>query len=227
MKKLSKKAIYAMYGIEYNKGKIKAPIFGWINPLLVNGNEKIGTGVYHFSTLPTNAIFDIVINGMSYSVKGTCPCYCPGCYATKGNYNYNSVKASLAIKTILARECLDFVKRAIIAQIKAEEIKMVRIHASGDFFSLDYITVWHDIAIVCKDTVFWSYTKNSIAENSFDDLDNINIVKSIVKGHGFNFGTCAYILKVYKALKASGKEQKHVSGCTLFMIECKGGKNDG
>ena len=26
---------------------------------------------------------------------------------------------------------------------------------------------------------------------------------------------------------ASGKEQKHVSGCTLFMIECKGGKNDG
>ncbi len=49
-----KAKIYADYGIEYKNGKIKAPVFGWINPLLVDGNEKIGKGVYHFSTLPTN-----------------------------------------------------------------------------------------------------------------------------------------------------------------------------
>ena len=41
MKKLSKKEIYAKYGIEYKNGKILAPEFGWIRPLLVNGNQKI------------------------------------------------------------------------------------------------------------------------------------------------------------------------------------------
>lgn len=58
MKKESKaaraKRIYAEHGISYDmaSGKIYAPILDkWIAPLLVNGNEKIGKGVYHFSTL--------------------------------------------------------------------------------------------------------------------------------------------------------------------------------
>ena len=50
--KTSKKAIYAEYDIEYMNGKILAPVFGWINPLLVDGNSKLGKGVWTFSTLP-------------------------------------------------------------------------------------------------------------------------------------------------------------------------------
>lgn len=107
-KRMSKSAIYASYGITFKDGKIwNEYLKMWINPLLIDGNNKIGKGCFHFSTLPTNQIYDVTINGKSYSVKGTCACHCDGCYATKGNYRFNSVIVSLAIKTILIRNDLD------------------------------------------------------------------------------------------------------------------------
>ena len=72
---------------------------------------------------------------------------------------------------------------------------------------------------------FWSYTKNEIAEKAFDDLKNVNIVKSIVPGFGFNFGHCDYILMVYKALKAMGKDV-YICRCGIdknqHCVNCKG-----
>lgn len=230
MKKLSVKEIYAARGIEYKNGKILAPDFGFISPLLVNGNEKLGKGVYTFSTLPTNQIFDVVINGRSYSVKGTCPCSCTGCYATKGFYNMPSVLKANAIKTILAREHLDFVINAILAQIEAENIQFLRIHASGDFFSAEYIEAWRTIAREASATIFWTYTKNKEAENMFEGYSNANIVHSLIKGYGFNFGHCDYIINVWKALKAQGKKV-YICRCGIDKNQhcntCKGcSKND-
>ena len=217
--------VYAEYGIEYKDGKILAPVFGWINPVLVNGNAKLGKGVWTFSTLPTNEIFHVVINGMSFDVKGTCPCHCDGCYATKGFYNMPSVIVSNAIKTILARDFIEWLERAIIAQIKADKIKLCRIHASGDFFSFEYIDMWKHICKACEECVFWSYTKNIEAECAFDDIANINIVKSVIKGYGFNFGKCEYILKVYKALKELGVSV-YICKCGIdknqHCVNCKG-----
>ena len=102
--KLTKKEIYAKHGIIYDTKtqKIEAPIFGFIPPVLVNGNEKIGKGAYHYSMLPTNREYKLVIDGKEYTVKGTCLCTCMNengditCYATKGNYNFKSVLRSLA-----------------------------------------------------------------------------------------------------------------------------------
>lgn len=230
MKKESKKEIYARYGIEFKDGKINAPVFGFISPLLVNGNEKLGKGVYTFSTLPTNQIFHVVINGMSFDVKGTCPCSCVGCYATKGFYNMPSTLKANAIKTILARDYLDFVIRAILAQIEAENIEFLRIHASGDFFSTEYIEAWKHIAKVASTTIFWTYTKNKEAENMFNGYKNANIVHSLIKGYGFNFGHCDYILTVYKALKKHGKSV-YICRCGIDKNQhcnnCKGcSKND-
>ena len=99
-------------------------MFGFINPLLVNGNSKLGKGVWTFSTLPTNKYFHLVIDGEPLEVKGTCPCHCDGCYATKGNYNFSSVQNALGIRTALARLYTDFVKLAIIAQIKADKVQL-------------------------------------------------------------------------------------------------------
>lgn len=222
--KKSKKAIYAKYGIEYNKGKIFAPVFGWISPLLVNGNAKLGVGVMTFSTLPTNKIYQVFINGVEYLIKGTCPCHCTGCYATKGFYNMPSTVKSLAIKTILARDYTDFAKRAIMAQIEADNVLLLRVHASGDFFSAEYIEAWHCIGEFFPSVAIWTYTKNKDAENAFNDLSNFNVVKSIINGYGFNFGHCDYIMTVYKALKALGKpvyickcgidKNQHCNNCT-------------
>ena len=215
--KETKKEIYARYGIEYKAGKINVPVFGWKNPLLVDGNAKIGKGSFHFSTLPTNQIFSVVINGLSYDVKGTCPCSCVGCYATKGNYRFQSVKAALAFRTILARDYMSFVENAIKAQIEADNIKLCRIHAAGDFFSLEYAEMWKRIAQAFPDTIFWTYTKNKPCEKIFDGLVNANIVKSVIKVNGingFNFGPCDYIMHCYQVLKKAGKKV-HICFCGI------------
>ena len=89
--RLVKSDIYAAYGIEYKAGKIFHPVMGWVNPLLVDGNTKLGKGVWTWSMLPTNSSYSMMINGEHVTIYGTCPCHCVGCYATVGNYRFNSV----------------------------------------------------------------------------------------------------------------------------------------
>lgn len=215
---MSKADIYKEFGIEYKRGYINSPVYGWIRPLLINGNAKLGRGVWTWSTLPTNqeiAYFDA--DGVRRTEKGTCPCKCNGCYACGGCYTFNSTKASLARKTVLSRLFLDFVRRAIIAQIRADKITICRIHAAGDFFSIEYINAWRDIVNACPDTVFWSYTKNPLAECAFDSCPNCNIVKSIIPGIGFNYGHAGYLIRVYNALTAAGK--------SVYICRCGIDKN--
>ncbi len=218
---MNKKAIYASYGIEYENGKILAPMFGFINPLLVNGNAKLGKGVWTFSTLAGNQLYKV--DGME--IKGTCVCNCSGCYAQTGFYRMKSTIKALAIRTALARIYPDFVERAIIAQVKAENIKLCRIHASGDFFSLEYIQLWQDIACACESCVFWTYTKNPQAENAFNQISNVNVVKSLIPEIGMNYGHCDYVMKAYEILKASGKSV-HLCKCGFdknqHCVNCKG-----
>lgn len=218
-KRVTKQDTYKEYGIDYDAstGKIYAPVFGWINPLLIDGNEKIGKGIYHFSMLPTNRIYHVVINDKEYDILGTCICFCDGCYATKGNYNYDSTIVSNAIKTYLARHYIDFVYRAISAQIKADKVKALRIHASGDFFSKEYAEMWYKIASENSACVFWTYTKVLEYETLFDSLSNANIVKSIIPTKGFNFGHCDYILACYEFLKSIG--------ASVYICKCGIDKN--
>jgi hypothetical protein len=226
----TKTDIYKAYGIAYDRttDKIYHPFFGWIKPLLINGNDKLGRGVYTYSTLATNSFYDVTLDTVygpaECHIKGTCPCHCEKCYATRGRYTFENVKQANARKTIISRNDIDWMVAAITAQIKAERIRICRIHASGDFDSLEYIAAWKKIVADCRDTVFWTYTKNPVAEHSFDELPNINIVKSVIPGIGFNFGHCDYIIRAYKALKAIGKnvyicrcgidKNQHCTNCT-------------
>lgn len=226
---MTKEMIFAEYGIEYKNGKIFAPLFGWIAPLLVNGNSKLGKNVWTFSTLPSNKVFHVNIgtkeNPQYIDILGTCVCNCQGCYAQTGFYNMPSTLKANAIKTYLVWNELDFVKRAIIAQIKAEKIDLCRIHASGDFFSVEYVNVWKDICNECGTCVFWTYTKNTQAEKAFDSIANCNVVKSIIPNIGMNYGHCDYIMTVYNVLKASGKSV-HICKCGIDKNQhcntCKG-----
>lgn len=225
MKKESKKSVYARYGIEYANGKIKSEKYGFVNEMLIDGNAKIGKGCFHFSMLPTNQLFNVIVNNMSYTVKGTCVCNCKGCYATKGNYRFQSTINSLGIRTLLAREELDFVERAIKAQIEADHIEAVRIHAAGDFDSKAYLDMWIRIVSMFPNVKFWTYTKVREFENAFNGFENANIVKSVISGHGFNFGHCDYIESVYNTL-ASENKTVHICKCGIdknqHCTNCKG-----
>ncbi len=205
-KRLSKADIYAKYNITYKAGKIVTPI-GEMNELLKVGNSKTGAKVKTWSMNQT-----------------TCPVHCANCYANFGCYQFKSVKESLAKNTELARDHIDFLDRALRAQLETFKAGTeIRIHAVGDFFSAEYLLMWHEIAKDFPQHVFWTYTKVTAFENAFADLDNANIVKSIVKGFGFNFGHCDYVIDMYKALRKLNvkvhicrcgiDENQHCAGC--------------
>lgn len=240
MARITKKDIYAEYGIEYNNGKIYSPILKmWINPLLINGNKKIGRGVWQWSITAGNKAVnadviahaignDSELNSMDpdalrIAAGGTCRVNCPGCYAQTGCYLFFSTRVSLARKTLLCKLDAEWTERALMAQIKADKIKYCRIHVAGDFFSDSYVKMWTRIAKNNPDTIFWTYTKQGFKSLAkFDALENANIVKSII-GRRVNYGKAAYIVALYTELKAAGESvyicrcgidaNQHCAGC--------------
>lgn len=209
--KQSKKEIYAAHGIEYVDGKVNSPI-GLVSLPMIDGNDKIGKGVWHFSTLPGTREYTVTINGKEYKTAGTCVCDCIGCYAMTGNYRFPKTINNIGIRNVLARDYIGWLENAISAQIQAEKIQFIRIHASGDFFSMEYALMWKRIAIAFPGVTFWTYTKNAACESLFDGIENANIVKSVIPGVGLNFGHCDYILACYEYLKAAGK--------TVYICRC-------
>ena len=121
---MNKKEIYASYGITYESGKLLNPVFGYVSPMLINGNAKLGRGVWTFSTLPGNGNYSVCVNGIQVETAGTCACNCSGCYAQTGFYRMSSTIKALALRTAIARNQLDWLERAIKAQIKADGIKL-------------------------------------------------------------------------------------------------------
>jgi hypothetical protein len=235
------KQIYASHGIEYdNNGHIFSKLLNeWIPEQLINGNHKIGKGVWQHSTTAGNkgvdadvvarvtmnseALQAFTLEALRAVCGGTCCCNCPGCYAQVGCYTFFSTRVSLARRTLLIRLDMDFVERAIKAQIKARKIKYVRIHAAGDFFSEEHVQMWVRIARESPNTIFWTYTKTRFTSCAvFDALPNCNIVKSLVDGK-VNYGKAGYIVALYKDLKARGKSvwicrcgfdgNQHCAGC--------------
>lgn len=231
MARITKKDIYAKHGIEYDakQGKIRAPIFGWIRPLLINGNSKLGDGVFTFSTLAGTREYTFEHDGKEFRACGTCPCDCKGCYAQTGFFTTPDVIASNGRKTILARDYPQFVESAIIAQIEAEGVKLLRVHASGDFFSAEYVNLWRAVRLACPSVQYWTYTKYGDAESAFDDLDGFNVVKSKIRGIGVNFGHCDYVMRAYETLRASGANV-HICRCGIDKNQhcnnCKGCANN-
>ena len=217
--KITKAMIYKKHGITFNAGKIVSPI-GNINELLKEGNDKTGKLVYTFSILPGNGYYSVMINNELIDIKGTCVCNCTGCYAQAGRFNCSNVIQSIAVNTYLVNYYLAFVKACIAAQLECIGNGEIRIHAAGDFNTINsdnYAAMWHDIAEKYTDFLFWTYTKVKKYETLFDDLNNANIVKSVIPGIGFNYGHCDYIINAYYTLKEMGK--------TVYICKCGIDKN--
>lgn len=218
-KKLTKKQVYAKYGITFKGEKILSEL-GYICELLKEGNDKTGKLVYTFSILPGTKTFTVEINGKVFEINGTCICNCTGCYAKTGHYNHDSTIRSMAINTFLVNNNIDFVKRCIMAQLEYIGRGEIRIHAAGDFNTANpdlYTKMWHDIAKRFNTFRFWTYTKIKKYETLFDDLKNANIVKSVIPNIGFNFGHCDYIINAYYTLKALG--------LSVYICKCGIDKN--
>ena len=207
----------------YDKqGKLKS-----VKELLVDGNEKIGKGIFHFSTLP--GFIEVYLEKFNHTEKGTCFCNCSGCYGQSGRFKQYPVnQVLLAYRTLVARYFVDFFIAEINREIKAHKIKYIRIHATGDFFSREYALAWYEIIKANPQTIFWTYTKSfgygfDDVLNAINALPNANIVESIINNCGFNFGHIDYLLDIYYKLQAAGEDpyicrcgidkQQHCSNC--------------
>ena len=80
------------------------------------------------------------------------------CYAQKGNYRYPSVIKGLNNRYELSKTA-DFIPK-MNATIILERPIHIRIHDSGDFYSINYLLKWISIANTNKEVIFYAYTKS-------------------------------------------------------------------
>jgi len=80
------------------------------------------------------------------------------CYAQKGNYRYPSVIKGLNNRYELSKTD-EFIPK-MNATIILERPTHVRIHDSGDFYSIAYLNKWVTIANDNKEVIFYAYTKS-------------------------------------------------------------------
>lgn len=72
------------------------------------------------------------------------------------------------------------VKESIIGKIRNSPGKTaLRIHSSGDFFSVEYINMWIEIVDLCPDVDFWAYTRSwtvpILLESLYELKERINL----------------------------------------------------
>jgi len=136
--------------------------------VFVIGNSKLGKQVAIFSLPPVK------------TCKVTKWCY-SNCYAMKANFQFKTVIEANEDRYQMSKR-KDFVTRAV-AELKAmKNVRYVRLHTAGDFYSAEYVMKWMQIAFQCKDKQFLAYTKRydlKEALEKFNRLPNVHIFESL------------------------------------------------
>jgi hypothetical protein len=86
--------------------------------------------------------------------KGECA---KGCYAMSGFFLMPSVKK--AYEANWAATNSDTFVAEMVSEIIKKKALVIRIHASGDFYSLIYLNKWLAIVQACPSVKFYAYTK--------------------------------------------------------------------
>ena len=115
---------------------------------LSDGNSKLKkSGIVSFNLIPI----------VHCPLAGACKAFC---YATVGQQAFASgvKRRAAAFKATLAP---DFVQQmhTEIARWK-RKIKAIRVHDSGDFYSMEYLQNWLEIARLNPDVKFYAYSKS-------------------------------------------------------------------
>lgn len=141
------------------------------------GNNKIGKGIYAFSTLPGNETHPIIVNGeVMTDITGTCShhcdsCFNSGCYAVKSaKLHHNAVIPAWSDNTLLLRSgrLFDLLKAYINVKQKSKSpIEIFRVNVSGEIIDEKDLAMWNELAILHPEIKFGVYTKNFRAVDKF------------------------------------------------------------
>lgn len=74
----------------------------------------------------------------------------------------------------------DGLKRKLISMLQMYEDKIaVRIHSSGDFFSVEYIDFWYSIVKTAQNANFWAYTRSWSIPYLYPNLEKLRNLENI------------------------------------------------
>jgi hypothetical protein len=132
--------------------------------LLVRGNSKMGKEVYHFSLPPV-----ITCTPTSWCLKGNNGK--PSCYATRNQYTFTSVREALRSRLKDSMKA-DFTDR-LVQEIHRKKVVYCRLHASGDFYSPEYVQKITEVVRRCPDTLFRTTTRRRDFKRLLQKLNSL------------------------------------------------------
>ena len=157
---------------------------------LKNSNSKLGRKIYAFD-LPAVV-----------SCPDSSECF-KDCYANKGTFLWKSAKQSNTFNYAIALNDIKYLEKELIKEIEKKNIKFIRIHSSGDFFSKEYFLMWCNIAKHFEGLKIFTYSKAPQIDRKLIP-SNLNIINSFIEIDGqrfLNFGT-------YKAMQKLAKKSR-------------------
>ena len=81
------------------------------------------------------------------------------CFADKGRYLMPNVQDKYYFNFELTKNKREF-KKLIQSELESKKVEYLRIHSSGDFYSLKYLKMWAEIARSNPNIIFYGYTKS-------------------------------------------------------------------
>lgn len=135
-----------------------------IKNLLIKGNRKMGPEVYLFNLPPVQTCTptDWCLHGKNGK---------PACYALGGNFVFENVKRG-SFERLEASKKPDFVDR-MSQEIVHAKVKYFRFHASGDFYSEEYVGKVMSIASRFPEVSFRTTTRRRDLKEAILELDSL------------------------------------------------------
>lgn len=138
--------------------------------LLQPGNTKLGKSIYQFSLPPLKTC----------TPSNWCQ---KNCYALHGLYKiHEDMINNYFNRCLKASESDTFVLKVCNEIKKHKNLKYIRIHVAGDFYSHEYVEKWQWIAYLNPSIKFLAFTKRDDMKESlamFAELPNVSIRESL------------------------------------------------
>lgn len=152
-----------------------------MNYLLTKGNAELAkNGIFTWSLPALNARLTNGRNFVTCPNAGICANLC---YARVNSYAFSNVVTAHTRKLELVLNDLEAWRNLLIEELQAKRYrngKSVRIHDSGDFFSVEYFDAWVKIASATPDVFFYAYTKEVAMTKAYGQLpENFVVIFSM------------------------------------------------
>jgi len=148
--------------------------------LLTTGNSELRKdGIFTWSIPALNARLSNGHNFVTCPNAGVCANLC---YARSGTYMFSNVRAAHLRKLEMVLDDLPKWQEQMIDELQHRRYrngKAVRIHDTGDFFSLAYLQAWAAIAAATPDVLFYAYTKEVAMVKATSLPDNFVVIFSM------------------------------------------------